>query len=476
MDNDEYLRLLELEQERRRRQSASKGPLQRVADAAEKGVRLADQTAQGLTFGTADEMRSAIAAGTVGAAKAIGQRDLSQIGQTYKDAQDAQKQFRETTKEQMPVSSFAAEVAGAAPYGGAGVGKSLAARMATGAGIGGAYSGAYAVGTGEGDLGERLDGAKDNAAMGAAIGAAFPVAGTAGRYLFGGKARESKQAIEKVVDDFGDEANQAWDAVRDSGQTLDSPLLKSVASQIRKRLADADVGPEDAPSAYRIADKVDAMPNDSSLANLYNKRRLANKLTGEFDDISSKVIKDTLDENFDQITPLVSQARNASMEQKRVETIANQLIKAERAAAKSGSGQNIDNALRQKVSEILNNPSAARAFTKAEKELMDGFVNGSVARDTLRSIGNKLTGFMGGAGGAFAGHFVNPLLYGIPVLGYGAKRAENLMARKSGEKLFETIAKRTLQKSGTPVTPERIASLAAIIGMQEQKQSQKDAE
>lgn len=72
---------------------------------------------------------------------------------------------------------------------------------------------------------------------------------------------------------------------------------------------------------------------------------------------------------------------------KRGEQVDLQLTRAERQAAKSGMGGNVENAMRQKIATILDNPKRTVGFSPAEIQAMEDIVRGTRGRNALRAAG-----------------------------------------------------------------------------------------
>lgn len=72
---------------------------------------------------------------------------------------------------------------------------------------------------------------------------------------------------------------------------------------------------------------------------------------------------------------------------KRGEGIDLQLTRAERQAAKSGMGGNVENAMRQKIATILDNPKRTAGYSPAEIQAMEDIVRGTRGRNALRAMG-----------------------------------------------------------------------------------------
>lgn len=72
---------------------------------------------------------------------------------------------------------------------------------------------------------------------------------------------------------------------------------------------------------------------------------------------------------------------------KRAEQVDLQMTRAERQAAKSGMGGNIENSMRQKIATILDNPKRTSGYSAAERQAMEDLVRGTRGRNALRAAG-----------------------------------------------------------------------------------------
>lgn len=72
---------------------------------------------------------------------------------------------------------------------------------------------------------------------------------------------------------------------------------------------------------------------------------------------------------------------------KRAEQVDLQLTRAERQAAKSGSGGNVENSMRQKIATILDNPKRTVGYNAPERQAMEDIVRGTRGRNALRMAG-----------------------------------------------------------------------------------------
>jgi hypothetical protein len=63
------------------------------------------------------------------------------------------------------------------------------------------------------------------------------------------------------------------------------------------------------------------------------------------------------------------------------------MTRADRQAAKSGAGSNIENSMRQKIATLLDNPKRTVGFSDAEKAAMESIVRGTPMRNVMRKAG-----------------------------------------------------------------------------------------
>jgi len=152
------------------------------------------------------------------------------------------------------------------------------------------------------------------------------------------------------------------------------------------------------------------------------------------------------------LSKVAGEARGNWSAKKRAETIQDALEKAERQAGSAHSGANTDNAIRQQIKSIRNNPKKSRGYTEEELAKMDEIIHGSTGGNVLRTGGNLLGGGGGlgaaltAGGGALA---AGPLGAAAPLVGYGLKQAGAASTRRQVDELLEMIRRRS------PVAEER---------------------
>lgn len=131
-------------------------------------------------------------------------------------------------------------------------------------------------------------------------------------------------------------------------------------------------------------------------------------------------------------------ARRANTVLRKSELIDDAITRAVRRANSTGSGGNVDNAIRQNIRALLDKPERIRSFSDAEKKLMEQIVNPNTrGQDFLRLVGKlspNSSGLMAALiGGATA---ANPALgVGVGAAGFFAKRAADNMTRGKADQL-----------------------------------------
>lgn len=121
----------------------------------------------------------------------------------------------------------------------------------------------------------------------------------------------------------------------------------------------------------------------------------------------------------------------------------NSLAKGERNAATSGSGTNIDNALRQQIKQILNNPQRAAGFNREERAMMEEISRGNPVRNSARLLGKLAsTGIVSTAGVQLLAHSMGLGPFGrfiLPTSGWAAKKAGDIMTARGINRLIEGV-------------------------------------
>lgn len=165
---------------------------------------------------------------------------------------------------------------------------------------------------------------------------------------------------------------------------------------------------------------------------------------------------------LDTVAPQLREANANYSAGKSAETLDYRKMMADRRAAKTGSGSNIENTMRQEVDKIPN-----RGLTKDEQALKNTIVEGTPARNALRKVG-KL-GF--GDGLSLMYHAAAaPLTAGLSLpFGMGAtagRKIGEMLTRSQIKQLSEMMRSRApLAKSAPMVMPSlnKNSALAALL-------------
>lgn len=155
-------------------------------------------------------------------------------------------------------------------------------------------------------------------------------------------------------------------------------------------------------------------------------------------------------------------ARSANTRYKKSELIEEALTKAQRRTDSTGSGGNINNAIRQNIRQILDNPKKRRSFNKDEIAAMEDLVRQGKTENFLRLVG-KLSpsgnGLMAGLG--LVGTMVNPAIGAAQIAGMGAKAIADRGTINKAIQLQNQVARGAPAKNPrlSPEEQQRIAAL-----------------
>jgi hypothetical protein len=424
-----------------------------------------DPFVQGTTFGWGDELRGAVQGG-------LAALQGGDFGDTYARSVDDSRQKLEYQRKTNPVGSFAAELAGAIPTGMglggqlAGKGATVLPRVLSGAAVGGAQGAVYGAGAAGDD--DRAGGALFGGATGAALGGAIPAAAEGLKGLFGRVG-----AVMPEIDDLYRARDAAYAAVDNSGFRYTPKQFDDLVNDIYRRVGAGSIDPNP-DGAHKMAinmlNRLNSRSAPLTLGQLDDLRKVirrdvidaGSKADAHFGDIMLDAIDDFIDKSGG--SDIIGAARTAHKTLRKSELLADAVERATLNAASSGSGGNIDNALRQQIKAILTNPSKARSFTQAEKDAMRKIVEGGGPTQALLRLVGKLSpsgnGLMAALGiGATA---ANPAL-AIPIgLGIGAKGlADN--ATKSGVRALERAVRTGASPSvRMPLSPPGLLQRGAM--------------
>lgn len=389
-------------------------------------------TADMLTFGLADEISAGLGAAT-GIGGEAGDYEANLAAQRERDASGGAERF-------------AGQLAGALILPG-GSASTVGRAAASGAGMGAAYG----FGSGEGGFTDRLTNAAVGGATGGAVGGA--VRGVAN--ALGTKAARSQIPTNEAIKGA---ANAAYKAADDAGVILKPQSTARLSQAVKADLAEFGYDPALQPGVAAVLNRLDGLEGQNvTLKGLDVIRRVAGNAARDFNNPSqqaaaSKII-DKIDDFIADVGPddvlagNAKEAGNAMMKARSLwtrlrksEKLDMALEKADRRAASTGSGGNTDNAIRQNVRSLIDNPKTASSMSKAERAAAEKVVRGSAGQNALRLAG-KLSpqgnGLMAALG--IGGTMANPMIGAVSLGGMAAKSLADRATLKNAQALSELI-------------------------------------
>lgn len=436
---------------------------------------------EGIVGGYGDELGAGAEAALGYNPQTGGYFDYSEpLGERYERSYDVRERSREDFAERNPVIAPVAEIGGALATGTgaaragltrAGRAASTAGKVGAGALEGMGYGALY--GSGKAAPGERLGGAATGAATGAAAGGALNYAGSK---ITDALARRATAKAAPSKDMLKRGADAAYDAARARNPQFRG--FDRFAREARETLVNEGFHPRLHRNLRVVLDEIESLGPNPDFKTLEKVRQMARASAGNFNNPSEqrlgKMLIDGLDTFVERTAPMpeVKIGRELYGRFKRADMIDKAIEKATRRAASTGSGGNIENALRQEIRKILDNPKKLAGFGQAEREAMERFVAGNRGQDLLR-LGGKLSpsgsGLMAaltGVGGAgAAGMSGNPLFLGPALGGMAAKSMADTGARR-GSNYVQALARtggQTMPPPAAALTAEQRALLARVL-------------
>lgn len=393
------------------------------------------------------------------------------IGRAYDRNMQVEAELQRRRQERSPVLSTVGAVAGGlgatAPVARGlsflqGAKPTLTSMAGRGAAEGAAYGAAYGAGEGRG-LEERAYNALFGAGLGAATGGITGAVGSLGA---------SRQSSAPSLDDLRAAGQAAYQQADQAGVIFSPKAVDRLKAQVQQRLTDIGYDPALQPGAAAVVRRLEELSGQNvTLSGLDTLRKVASNGFIPGNRSNNKAISDIISAIDELVTNpkasevLTGNAKAASDALKTAREMWSRLSKADRVseaisraelrAASTGSGGNVDNAIRQNLRRLLENP---RGFTQAEQEALRRVVEGTPAQNALRLAG-KLSpsgnGLMAALG--IGGTMVNPAVGLFSLGGMGAKAAADSMTRQNAQVLDALI------RSGGTSTPGLSAIRQAIV-------------
>lgn len=284
-------------------------------------------------------------------------------------------------------------------------------------------------------------------------------------------------------------AKEGFETAKGMGVDFAPSAVRDVAAAIEKKLQSKGILEEHAPSTYKTLERLKEPPPDAvavTVSDLHNLRQAfgnsAGSLSHPKDALAGSIGKDAVDALLTSPPEAAVLAGDAAAAGKilkdaignsaavsRVEDVGARLTRADRQAAKSGSGSNIDNAIRQKISAILDSKHGTRGFTPEEVAQMEQVVRGTATANFARKLGkfgfgDGLSLLLHGGAALSTGGMTLP----IGVAGTGARKIAEMITQRGANRIDEMIRTRSPLAQATPMvtrglTESEQAARAAVV-------------
>lgn len=376
---------------------------------------------------------------------------------------------------------FGGQVAGAFlnPFG---VGKSLMGAVGSGALSGGLYG----LGSGEGNVLDRAPSAVTGAAVGGAMGGAV-------RTVANQFAAKAAAKHIPTTDDLKKVAQAGYKAAENADVIYRPEAMREMAQEVVNDLTEFGYHPQLQPRIkailseierlgqgnfdYKSLDLLRRMTSNAGQSLDPSERAIATKIIARIDDVMmDPQVRNVLMGDAVSAAEGIAQGRNNWARMRRAEMVDTATIKAERRAASTGTGGNLENTIRQNIRGILDNPRRSRGMTQAEIDMAEKVVRGTPTQNVLRQVG-RLSPTTGGLSAALnvGATAVNPLMATFGAVGLGAKTMADRMTMRNVQRLNEIIRSGgktgedllKLARGGQLKVPElrKIEALAKMFGM-----------
>jgi hypothetical protein len=242
------------------------------------------------------------------------------------------------------------------------------------------------------------------------LGAAAPLVGTGvrkGVEMYGrrGAAREIIENAPTPAD-LARQSQALYREAENAGVVVKPEAYKAFAENLQRMLTregiDEGVTPTSASALRRVLSEAQdnrfmsvqdlnivrrVMQNAAGSPDA-NERRLASMMMDNLDEFVEELGPDSLvGEPAKQVGPILREARDLWGRMRRAEMIDDAVERATNRAASTGSGGNVNNAIRQNLRQIIDSPSKRRGFSAEEIEAIRSVVRGTPTQNALRLIG-----------------------------------------------------------------------------------------
>jgi hypothetical protein len=298
-------------------------------------------------------------------------------------------------------------------------------------------------------------------------GGAALLGGAAGAGIASALERATPSAAVKIptTPQIKASSQAAYKASEDAGLIIKPAQMQKLSASVKEKLADLAFDPDDQPMIARALGRLDKAGAENitlkgvdairkKVVNILKdgnntERMMAGKILSYIDDsMTSLTPDDVVQGNTDDAVKMLKDAQGLWRVQAKSQLIDDLVAQAERQAARSNSGGNLQNALKQKLGSILDKPKLARMFSPEEKAAIDSIVKGNPVSNALRIVGRLAPSsnswlpilLGGGPGGYAAGGLTGAALaLGVPAAGSIAKATATGMTKGAVNRLSEMV-------------------------------------
>jgi hypothetical protein len=384
------------------------------------------------------------------------------------------RQSQDTFAEERPGLATTARIAGAVTSPAARVGGPVRT-VRDAALLGGAYAATEGFAEGEGGLQDRaIEGAK-------AAPAGILFSGLTSS-LFKGASSGLKAVFQRAesrptLDTLRTAKNAAYNAVRKTGIKFDENDTRAGFNRLLRKSKtsrwDLDaVSETDKPAfdALRTLQRRAELGRPISLNNLDKTRQ---KLWDIYRKSDHPFVLEAISEIDNMVatkaqgSEVLQAARAANSKYAKAQLLENAFRKARLQTASTGSGGNILNKYRQAVTRIITTPREARWFSPEELAVMEQFVEGDVAENTMRRIGKLAPGGNGlmTALNVYAAS-VDPSLLAVTAIGTAAKGTADRSAMRGSEAVLDAVSTGVIRQPQQSAPLNRLATGSGSAGGQ----------
>lgn len=266
----------------------------------------------------------------------------------------------------------------------------------------------------------------------------------------GGQAPRAERPPAMSNEELRSAADAAYTKADNAGVIFGPSGIRQLGKDVKTDLADFGYHPQMQPKIAPILKEIDRLSNGNvTLKGVEVLRRMAGNARTSIDaserSLGGKIVE-KIDDWVANAKPgqaitgdaaegaaALQEARGLWQRVKKSEMVDDALERAERRAASTGSGGNADNATRQNIRGILDNPKKVRGFSEAEREAMEKVVRGTPGQNIARLLGKLspsgnglMMALQAGAAGASGG-----MSLPAAAVGMGAKKiADSLTGRR----------------------------------------------